>query len=129
MQYRDWLRVCEFIRNDTEPSALWLTPKNQQSFKWQARRGEVVSNKDMPQDAASVVDWYERLGACYPVDEEKNLIPWTTQKIWELHKRYRFRYVLIDRRVEGQSPPLLPLLYPKVAEENATFSVFEIPAD
>jgi hypothetical protein len=34
---------------------------------------------------------------------------------------------LIDRRVGGQSPPLLPMLYPGVLEENSTFAVFEIP--
>jgi hypothetical protein len=61
------------------------------------------------------------------VDSERSLMPWTTEKILDLHKRYGFRYVLIDRRVGGQSPPLLPLVYPSSGDENSTFAVFEIP--
>jgi hypothetical protein len=127
VHYEDWLRVCEYVRSKTEPGSLWLTPRNQQTFKWHTQRGEVAAWKDMPQDAASVVEWFERLSECYPVDSERSLEPWTTEKILELHKRYGFRYVLIDRRVGGQSPPLLPMLYPGVLEENSTFAVFEIP--
>jgi len=123
----DWLAVCEFVREQTDASALWLTPRNQQTFKWHTGRGEVAAWKDMPQDAASVVEWSRRLVDAYPLDAERKLIPWSTEKIMELHQHYGFRYVLIDRRVRGQSPPLLPLLYPRSDEENATFSVFEIP--
>ena len=123
----DWLAVCGFVREQTDASALWLTPRNQQTFKWHTGRGEVAAWKDMPQDAASVVEWSRRLVDAYPLDPERKLIPWSTEKIMELHQHYGFRYVLIDRRVRGQSPPLLPLLYPRSDEENATFSVFEIP--
>jgi hypothetical protein len=123
----DWLSVCEFVRDQTDASALWLTPRNQQTFKWHTGRGEVAAWKDMPQDAASVVEWSRRLVDAYTLDSERKLVPWTTEKIMELHQHYGFRYVLIDRRVRGQSPPLLPLLYPRSDEENSTFSVFEIP--
>lgn len=127
LHYRDWLKVCEFAREKTQAGKLWLTPRNQQTFKWHTGRGEVAAWKDMPQDSASVVEWFERLSECYPVDSERSLAPWTTEKILDLHKRYGFRYVLIDRRVGGQSPPLLPLLYPSSGDENSTFAVFEIP--
>ena len=126
-ELRDWLAVCEFIREKTEPGALWLTPRNQQTFKWHTGRAEVAAWKDMPQDAASVVEWARRLNEIYPTDSERKLQAWSTEKISELHQHYRFRYVLIDRRIRGQSPPLLPLLYPQSDDENATFSVFEIP--
>ena len=126
IHYQDWLRVCSFVREKTEPGSLWLTPRNQQTFKWHTGRGEVAAWKDMPQDAARVVEWFERLSECYPTDSERSLEPWTTEKILELHKRYGFRYVLIDRRVGGQSPPLLPVLYPSSMQENSTFGIFEI---
>jgi hypothetical protein len=127
LHYQDWLKVCDFVRDKTRPGKLWLTPRNQQTFKWHTARGEVAAWKDMPQDASAVVEWYERLSECYPVDSERSLMPWTTEKILDLHKRYGFRYVLIDRRVGGQSPPLLPLVYPSSGDENSTFAVFEIP--
>jgi hypothetical protein len=127
--YEDWLQVCQFIRERTDAQELWLTPRNQQTFKWHTGRGEVAAWKDMPQDSASVVEWFARLQECYPVDDQRSLLPWTTEKIMDLHKRYGFRYVLIDKRIDGQSPPLLPMLYPnpKVGQQNATFAVFEIP--
>ncbi len=126
-ELRDWLAVCQFIREKTEPGELWLTPRNQQTFKWHTGRAEVAAWKDMPQDAASVVEWARRLNEVYPTDSDRKLQPWSTEKISELHQHYRFRYVLIDRRIRGQSPPLLPLLYPQSDDENATFSVFEMP--
>ncbi|MEI8214085.1 MAG: DUF6798 domain-containing protein [Planctomycetota bacterium] len=126
-QYRDWLEVCAWIRQNTEPDGLWLTPKNQQSFKWHARRGELASLKDMPQDAVSVVEWSKRLDDAYKVDETIGLLPWTDQQLWMLHEKYGIRYVLMDRRVEGQRPPLLPMLFPTGSSENETFSVFAFP--
>lgn len=126
-ELRDWLAVCQFIREKTEPEALWLTPRNQQTFKWHTGRAEVAAWKDMPQDAASVVEWARRLNEIYPTDSNRKLQPWSTEKISELRQHYPFRYVLIDRRIRGQSPPLLPLLYPQSDNENTTFSVFEVP--
>jgi len=127
LHYQDWLSVCEFVKKSTKPGALWLTPRNQQTFKWHTGRAEVAAWKDMPQDSASVVEWFDRLKECYPVDDQRSLVPWTTDKIMELHQRYGFGYVLIDKRIDGQSPPLLPLVYPKTAQENSTFAVFQIP--
>lgn len=125
--FRDWVDVCEWVRENTPKEGVWLTPRNQQSFKWRAQRAELAAWKDMPQDAISVVEWSKRLDDSYKVNEEKILLPWTTAQLWELHRKYGVRYVLIDRRVIGQSPPLLPMLFPAGASDNTTFSVFEIP--
>lgn len=126
-QYRDWLEVCDWIVNNTDSEGLWLTPRNQQSFKWHTLRGELAAWKDMPQDANSVVEWAKRLEDAYPVDDQKALQPWTSERLWMLHQKYGIRYVLVDRRVPGQGPPLLPMLFPGVGSSNATFSVFEFP--
>ena len=125
--FRDWVDVCEWVRENTPKEGVWLTPRNQQSFKWRAQRAELAAWKDMPQDAISVVEWSKRLDDSYKVNDEKILMPWTTPQLWELHRKYGIRYVLIDRRVVGQSPPLLPMLFPAAASDNTTFSVFEFP--
>jgi hypothetical protein len=127
-QLRDWLAVCAWIRENTPADGLWLTPKNQQSFKWHAQRAELACNKDMPQDAVSVLEWSARLEAAYPVTEEKISIPWTDEKLWELQQRYGLRFVLLDHRVPGQGPPLLPILYPPPGVRNDNFSVYEFPS-
>ena len=126
-QYRDWLRVCDWIRGNTDQNALWLTPRRQQSFKWNTGRAELACWKDAPQNAEALVHWDERRKDAYQFNKEKKLQPLTTDKLWELHKKYRIRYVLLDRRVLNQSPPLLPILYPTEHEFNDTFAVFEFP--
>ena len=60
----DWIAVCQWIRDNTPPDSLWFTPKYQQSFKWYAERAEVVCWKDVPQDNAAVLEWFQRIEEC-----------------------------------------------------------------
>lgn len=53
-----WLRTCQWIREHTEPTARFLTPMRQQTFKWYAQRPELFNLKDVPQDAAALVEWW-----------------------------------------------------------------------
>jgi len=59
--YRNWLRVCEWVKNNTPADAKFITPDQQQTFKWYAHRSEVVNLKDVPQDAHAMVDWSRRV--------------------------------------------------------------------
>ena len=127
-QFKDWVRVCDWIKTNSEPGSLWLTPRRQQSFKWRAGQAELACWKDAPQNAEAVVQWSERLADAYQFDSEKKLLPWTDEKLWALHAKYGIRYVLLDRRVHGQIPPLLPIIYPSQNDLNATFAVFEFPS-
>jgi len=56
-----WLDVCEWVSRRTPREALFLVPRHANSFKWRAERAEVVTHKDIPQDAASMVEWRRRL--------------------------------------------------------------------
>ncbi|MFM8289318.1 MAG: DUF6798 domain-containing protein [Planctomycetaceae bacterium] len=56
-----WLEACAWIRRETPPDSLWLTPKYSFGFKWWAERAEWAVWKDCPQDAASLVEWRRRL--------------------------------------------------------------------
>ncbi len=127
-QFQDWLRACAWIRANSDPESLWLTPRRQQSFKWHTGRPELACWKDAPQNAEALVEWSQRLADAYQFNKEKILQPWTTEKLWELQSKYGIRYVLLDRRVAKQTPPLLPILYPSQNEINDTFAVFEIPS-
>lgn len=128
-QYQDWLRVCDWISNNTDPRGLWLTPRRQQSFKWRTGRPELACWKDAPQNAVALVEWGARLANAYKFEGEKKILqPLTDERLWELQNKYGIRYVLLDRRVVDQKPPLLPILYPTHNETNDTFWVFEFPA-
>jgi hypothetical protein len=62
--YNHWRRACDWIRQRTEPEALFLTPRGQQTFKWYAHRSEVVSWKDVPQDSPGILEWWQRVNDC-----------------------------------------------------------------
>lgn len=66
-----WLDVCEWIRdeNNIPPGSVFLTPTRQQTFKWLAQRPDVVTWKDVPQDARGLNAWWERRKAVYKLGQ------------------------------------------------------------
>ena len=55
-----WRETCAWIADHTPHDAVFLTPRLAQTFRWYASRAEVVSRKDIPQDAAGIVAWWQR---------------------------------------------------------------------
>lgn len=55
-----WVQMTEWIADNTPPDAIFLVPRHSQSFKWRAERAEVVTWKDIPQDAPSMLEWRRR---------------------------------------------------------------------
>lgn len=96
--FEDWLETCRWISRHTDPYEKFLTPRWQQTFKWYAHRSEVVTWKDVPQDARSLVAWWERLGeACPPVVSAGGIAALSDERILELSTKYHFRYIVVDR--------------------------------
>ncbi len=60
-QYAEWQQACAWLRQNTPPDALILTPRESFGFKWFAERAEYVCYKDCPQDAAGILEWDRRL--------------------------------------------------------------------
>ncbi len=130
-RYIDWLAVCQWIREHTPHDSLWFTPKYQQTFKWYAGRAEVVCWKDVPQDNASVIEWYHRIERCAPPrDDQGQIADWTTEQLLELSAQYGFGYVLLDRSFQSH-PPALEIVYPVMEQglfiDNRSFAIFRIP--
>ena len=63
-----WREMCDWAATETPTDALFLTPRLAQTFRWYAGRSEVVSRKDVPQDAAGIVEWWRRLNRIYATD-------------------------------------------------------------
>lgn len=57
----NWIRMTDWIENNTARDAEFITPKNAWAFKWFASRPEYVAYKDIPQDATGMVEWKQRL--------------------------------------------------------------------
>jgi hypothetical protein len=121
--YDDWIDVCKWAAENTSPTSLFVTPRMNQSFKWRTGRPEVVSRKDIPQDAGGIVEWHERLHNIYyhvvdglpvPVDSVADL---GVEHTAAMAQKYSADYVIANR-----DPPLkLPMEY-----ANNTYVVYRI---
>ena len=130
--YRDWLAVCEWARHSSTPEEVFLTPRHQQTFKWFAHRAEVVNWKDVPQDPASLLEWYRRFEEVYPewignrrTGNDRVSIGYATLR--DLRHKFGARYMIVDRRVSGDNLPLVRI-YPSRSEVNQTYAVYELPS-
>ncbi len=118
-----WVDVCDWVKANTPPNALFLTPRLNLSFKWRTGRPEVVNRKDIPQDAAGIVAWHDRLKDIYTIqfggiDQNVDSVgPLGDDRVRELAKKYHVDFVLADR---GQ------LLSLPIAFENEEYVVYRI---
>jgi hypothetical protein len=115
--------VCEWVADHTPPDALFITPRLNCTFKWRTGRPEVVNRKDIPQDAAGIVEWSRRLKDIYTVqfageDQTVDSVgALGADRVRQLAKKYRASYVLSDRAQLLQLP---------VAFRNDEYTVYKI---
>ena len=102
---RHFLACCQWIRRHTPRDAVVITPVRQQTFKWNAKRAEVVTRKDMPQDAHGLVQWFDRRESLYPIrDGLRGLRQLSNDEIASSAEMFNANYLLISQfGVEGQS--------------------------
>lgn len=120
----DWLGVCRAAREKTPTAALVLTPRRAHTFKWYAERSEVVTWKEVPQDAVSVAEWWDRVRAIYKQSGRKGLVQSLTElspeKIKDIRESYGFDYL-----VTKAEPPLdFPVVY-----SNDSYALYKITDD
>jgi hypothetical protein len=122
---RQWRETCQWIRDNTPADSLWLTPRHQQTFKWLAQRAEAVNGKDVPQDAAAVVEWQDRREALFP--PETGVVGLTglgERRLIELARRYGAEYVVVDEFL-GKRQLALPAVYP-LDDTPTAFRVYRV---
>jgi hypothetical protein len=125
----DWKAVCVWIEENTPKDAKFITPREQQTFKWYAGRAEIANWKDVPQDAVSLLEWKSRINALYPSTRQHHrldLAAFTDQELLILARYYEADFLVIDRT---RSPRAigLPRVYPLIREDNPSFSVYRVP--
>jgi hypothetical protein len=127
--YRNWKRVCKWINENTPTDTVFITPHEQQTFKWYTGRTEVVCWKDVPQDAEGILDWNQRLLELYVPQRryEAGLMSFSDSQLREMANRYGADYLLVPQRhVDfAREPTDLKQVYPKDADEKSTYVVYE----
>lgn len=127
--YKNWLKVCQWVRQNTPADATFITPNQQQTFKWYAGRSEVVCWKDIPQDSNGILEWRKRLVALYEPQRryENGLMCYSDDQLRELALRYGATHLLIPQRHVDLAAVATQLkrVYPTDADVRSTYVVFE----
>jgi hypothetical protein len=134
--YSAWRAACRWIAESGEipPDARFLTPKMARTFKWYAGRSEVVTWKDVPQDASSIVEWWDDLHAVYATEIPSRGYQWHTslaracaldgpERLQQLADTYEADYMLTVRW------PRLPLTAVYWNEWYVVYQLRGVPAE
>ncbi|MBX3416034.1 MAG: hypothetical protein KF851_00400 [Pirellulaceae bacterium] len=125
--FQNWRKVCKWIRENTPEHAVFLTPADQQTFKWYAERAEVVCWKDMPQDSLSLVEWWRRVCQLTLVERAspQGLAAFSDQQLLEMGREYGAGYLVLPQRQWDQiaAASRLSLVYPANPRQRTTFVV------
>ena len=101
----EWQDMCRWIKEETPPDAKFWIPRDGQTFKWHARRSDVGVWKNIPQDAAAIVEWDRAMKELFRFKDDNGetitdrlittlLNSKTDEEIAEMRERYGFDYIL-----------------------------------
>lgn len=123
-----WRDATGWIRTNTPTDARFIAPRAQQSFKWSAHRSEIVNWKDVPQNAAALVEWSDRMAEVYPADWDLyGMTVHTDDDLIDLADKYDADFLLLYRP-HFRRPPDFPKVYPADQTEGL-YEVYAIPRD
>jgi hypothetical protein len=124
---QSWQQACRWAADErnTPPTARFITPRLAQTFKWYAARPEVVTWKEVPQNAAEIVQWWARLQEAFaagPDDPDypgyKSLNDIDEKRIEQLARKYQADFLI----TENFDPPLnLKAVY-----QNEGYIIYQI---
>jgi hypothetical protein len=133
VNYVAWRRACQWIAESGRiaADARFLTPRNNQTFKWYSHRAEVANWKEIPQDAASMVAWWDRLKDIYGSGSSEEGMEWYgslnqlgAARLKELGAKYGADYLL----TEGWLRLPLQRVYPlkRVKGEKSGYVIYRL---
>ena len=97
--WENWVDLCDWVGGNTPADAAFITPYQQQTFKWYAGRSEVVSWKDIPQDAASMVEWDRRRKEIQVPQQssELGMLAYSDERLSQLARRYGADFLVLPQ--------------------------------
>ena len=106
-QLRDWRDVCQWVERSLPNQAMFLTP-GIQTFKWYAHRPEIVSWKDVPQDAKHIVEWSERVRSVRRWNASTTADD-SAARLEQLHADYGFDFIVTHWPRQFSNPGWHPI--------------------
>jgi hypothetical protein len=116
----DWIAACSWIRDHAPAAALVYAANEDWAVKWYAQRPEYVNYKDCPQDAAGIVEWYERLVfmSQWSRDHYGDAV-FSAEDLSDLRRQTGITHLLVSRYGPMEQEPVFA---------NGSFRVYEIAA-
>ncbi len=127
--YEKWRQVCQWIKQNTPAEAVFITPVQQQTFKWYAERAEAVNWKDIPQDSESIIQWNQRVtDLLLPQKQyEAGIMSYSDEQLRDLAKKYNADYlVVLQWQVELVNETELKQVYPVDRSTKSAYVVLEL---
>jgi hypothetical protein len=133
VDYVAWREACDWIAQSGRipENARFLTPLNASTFKWYAERSDVVNWKDAPQDASSMVAWWDRVQEIHGTGQTESGRKWygsladirpspeqAAARLRQLGAEYHAGYVISEVRHR------LPL---DVVYQNDGYAIYRLP--
>ena len=101
-----WADVCGWVRDHVPAGSRFLTPRGAASFTWRTGLPEVVSWKNSPQDAVSLLEWKRRILDCFSADGrlgnlERSTAALGAARMEEVAARYGADHAIVPLDVPG----------------------------
>ncbi|MGL4942611.1 MAG: DUF6798 domain-containing protein [Thermoguttaceae bacterium] len=139
-----WRDVCRWIAANTRGDSRFLVPRESATFKWYANRADVGVWKEIPQDAVSIVKWYDAMTELFsaPTTASENAPPNSVAasrlRDWDksvgqiiaemddasvaaLVKKYQCDYIVV-----ASFPPQPKRKFLKLCYENDVYRVYAV---
>jgi hypothetical protein len=124
----DWRDACRWAAENTPPDAVFVTPRLDHTFRWYASRAQVVSRKDIPQDAPGIVEWWRRNVHLYLADAGTPAEHWRSSlaeldaaALVELGRHYGADYVITEAQP--------PLALERIGPAQSAYAIYRLAPD
>ena len=127
--FQNWVKVCDWIQTHTDRAAVFITPHQQQTFKWYAGRTEVVCWKDIPQDAESIIQWRERVEKLIlpQKNSEIGLLQFSDKQLVSLGTLFNADYLIVPQAdLDRIGKTELVQAYPANKADRTTYVVLRL---
>jgi hypothetical protein len=127
VEYEDWVDVCKTAMKYSDPGDVFITPRMSATFRWYAERQQVAIWKDIPQDARSIVEWWQRMSDMHAIKSDEPITRWYESvtelegtRLYDVAGKYGAKYVIVQLDKD------LPRLRATPKYENSSYAVYEI---